>query len=335
MTGYKRRAIFRIVYGSGPPTVIDCQTAFSDVRGPVSCKVDYVPDVQKRMEVSRRSSPAIFGYRPKVDLTFDVVTTEDSESFETILDALRDETTTVLLSLDGCYTEREVVLTGFDGPNPLGGKTIAGARWILKLEASDLIDTIPAPSQSVIAVRNLLNLIPDGDFEAGTGWTQTTTGGTITLPDADALSGSGSCEFLRTTTGTLSIARTISRPSETPGSNVPLLLPGAMYEFSVYGKASANLAATGRLAFVDFTRKASYYLQASGSFSVATANPLDLALTTSWGQGSILFRAPTDLAGPDAWTVTFAHKLGGSNGSVWLDEARLRGPLLESGLVAW
>lgn len=143
-TAYSWDVQVRLDPVNGDDETLDLMTAMSDASGPVSAIPSYPPSIARRETVSHGRDHYIRGFRPTVVLTFDVVTMGDQVNLQTVDNALGDQNVDVYLSLDGGATERKVVLIDSTGPTPLGGKTHVGARYVLTVEAANLIDKKPA-----------------------------------------------------------------------------------------------------------------------------------------------------------------------------------------------
>jgi hypothetical protein len=141
MAGFKWTPQYRINGGAA----VNMLTTFAYGGGPVLTDVEYVPETQRRLDGNKKVHRLFWGFRPTVTFTFDVGgTMADAGEFSTLVNALVDTTKTVEVSLNsGTATWRVMELVSAKGPDPFQNKTIAGGRFVLKVEAAELIATYP------------------------------------------------------------------------------------------------------------------------------------------------------------------------------------------------
>ena len=124
-------------------------SVMTDASGPTRVVLRYTQEVDEEENLNFRIVQTRFGFRPEVDLFFDIVTMADQENLTKIANRLMSPLWTVFLSLDGGTTERVVLMDRPPSPEPLRGKTNVGARYRLGLKARDLItDLVPIASGS-------------------------------------------------------------------------------------------------------------------------------------------------------------------------------------------
>lgn len=142
--GYEWIHRIRAVPLNGSARTYQLNQIFSDASGPTKTDVRYDVVKDSRYNVDRWADPLIHGWRVRVILTLEIVTMEEEHWLAEILNRLSDrEEWTIYLSLNGGTTEREIVLRDFKGPTPLGGKTHAGAQFVLDVECVELITEKP------------------------------------------------------------------------------------------------------------------------------------------------------------------------------------------------
>jgi hypothetical protein len=129
---------------NGDDTSLNLSTLLTDAGGPNSVELDYRPDIVQRETVNHRRFPYVRGYRLFVALHMEIVAMADQATLAQISNALVDREQDVYLSLDGGATERRVSFVSRQGPIPLGGFTHVGARYVLAVQAVDLIQEEPA-----------------------------------------------------------------------------------------------------------------------------------------------------------------------------------------------
>lgn len=134
--GYAWDVQVRITPANGAPVVLVLRTAMPWAGGAVDVDVS-APELvsETRETINRVRRDLVLGYRQKIKLTCVVGgDMADHAILARILTALLDPTKTVALSLDGGIVWRDVILDGAPkGPTPLGGRSRAGASFVLPL----------------------------------------------------------------------------------------------------------------------------------------------------------------------------------------------------------
>lgn len=148
MAGYRWRTWIRMTPKDGLAEVLDLgfpyPGGFLANSVLVSAEPTYREVLESRETIERRLRPLILGYRKEVRLRFDVIDTDpDAAVVGKIARRLMDPYWTVELSLDDERTYHEIVLRSAPGPDPLGGKTIAGARLELRVMTKEAIRNYP------------------------------------------------------------------------------------------------------------------------------------------------------------------------------------------------
>lgn len=145
MSQYGWKAVFKFVPTDGIEEVMDLSEVFTDTGRPSSIDASHVPDITARIDVNRRGNAKGWGFRPTAKLKFEIFSTELQAYLALIVNRLlANDIWTVYLSLDGGITYRQVELKSYDGPDPIQGKTFAGAKYSLEVQAVDLLDQTPA-----------------------------------------------------------------------------------------------------------------------------------------------------------------------------------------------
>ncbi|HOC17125.1 MAG TPA: hypothetical protein PKK95_02600 [Vicinamibacterales bacterium] len=147
MSGYAWWPMVRITPANGPEVVRDLKSDLSTLWGigPTKIAVKHAPQIKQRQDVNDRERPLLKGFRVEVDLTFEVSDEmTDHDILAEIVTACLDQYQVVELSMDGGLTYRGVVLTDYLGPDPLGGKPVAGAKYELHFRCRELVTELPA-----------------------------------------------------------------------------------------------------------------------------------------------------------------------------------------------
>lgn len=144
MNGYRWQPFFRITPADGDQVLIDLSNDLQRIpgAGPASVSVKYQIDQKKREDVNGNSCHLTRGFRGEVAIELeDGGEMLDSDIVARVVNALRDSSSRVELSLDG-MTWREVQITKLEGPTPNKGKPAAGCRWNLTVQTVELIREI-------------------------------------------------------------------------------------------------------------------------------------------------------------------------------------------------
>jgi len=144
MAGYAYTWRFRVVYEDGPTdgTLYDL-TGLASTPGPISTRLEYIPEKTQRMTPGKKLIERRFGVRIGVTLKFELSVMADEASLVAVFNALNDDTATVYLSLNGGTTERAVVLDSY-GWEPLGDKAPVGVAIEMKVKTVDVVDVVPS-----------------------------------------------------------------------------------------------------------------------------------------------------------------------------------------------
>ena len=141
--GYEWHPVFRQTPDNGSAVVVDTRASFTDLGGPETVDIGYDTVRTDREDINRRARSRVWGFRQMISLGIYIDTMADSGALFQILSRLARDDWTTELSLDGSGTYRTVELEDFGGPQPLGGKTVAGARFELSMRGVDLLSEIP------------------------------------------------------------------------------------------------------------------------------------------------------------------------------------------------
>lgn len=146
MSGYEWWPIVKVEREDRQTVTYDLRSDLTFIDGPTRVTGPNYTPVFSRMEtITRRVRDRVLGFRASVELEFavgdDMV---DHDILAAIVSACAEDKATVRLSLDGGVTYRAVRLTRYDGPDPIAGKTFAGAMFRLGFQCEDLIDEIPS-----------------------------------------------------------------------------------------------------------------------------------------------------------------------------------------------
>jgi hypothetical protein len=142
MSGYEWHPIFRLTPTDGPVSEIDLR--YGTELPPLRTRLRIDEEIRQRRDVNQVLRPLVRGLRWRVTFEW-LVTGEmyDHDEIVKVVNALIDRTTTVELTLDGHYGDdavyRECVFRGRSGPEPIQGKTHAGARYTLDVEGAALL----------------------------------------------------------------------------------------------------------------------------------------------------------------------------------------------------
>lgn len=103
---------------------------------------------QERETVNYRKAPLYLGWRRRVAVAI-IVSGDTAEvqndhgMIAALVNGCVDPAVVVEASLDGGSSYFAVVLARYRGPDPLGGKISAGARYVMEFDAVDLISELP------------------------------------------------------------------------------------------------------------------------------------------------------------------------------------------------
>jgi len=142
-TGYAWHPVIRCVPDNGAEETIDLRTVLTDLHGPMKTDAKYAAIQERRETINRRIVPAPFGFRAEIILTLDILTMADAAHWTKIVNRCMSTNWAVYLSMDGGITERQVFLSRMDGPDPLGGKTHVGGRFLLGLTTVEAFAEMP------------------------------------------------------------------------------------------------------------------------------------------------------------------------------------------------
>jgi hypothetical protein len=328
--GYLWDPVVRIVPRNGSATTIVFAEALSDLAGHERADVRYIPEASQRRDINRSERPVLFGWRPEVRFDFLVMTMADQHAIAQILDGLMDPCTDVYLAMDAC-TFRRVVLSSSDGPDPIAGKTFAGARFRIGVRCAEMISENPRMAMTENLYQR--DWLQNGDFErwnsgVAASWNYlATAGGTITqVTGGGQRSGASAMAFTRSSGATLENGQT----------TIVGLEPGRWYTLTTWGKGSAAIA-NGHRVMLRAEDRVQRNVTADGkTWSTDLSNAAVLmSLTTSYAQGALTFRVRPDFLSGDRYSVyCVASNIGTSE--IWtLDDFSLVGPVLPAGVSLW
>ncbi|HLC28921.1 MAG TPA: hypothetical protein VJL07_05700 [Dehalococcoidia bacterium] len=351
--GYAWRPVIRIVPQDGAPRGFDLKTALTDAGGPNRVKLSYPFVASQREDANRRLAPTAFGYRPEVELTMDLVTLADQYAIAEILDALRDrDRARVTLSLDGGYTERDVVLDGSPkGPDGLGGKTVGGASFGLKLRAVDLIASPPAMFPAALPAPR--ELIPNGGMENWDGVLappqfpngKPIGGWFVSISAGSVVTQEGNPTFVHTGSFSFKHLDDASGTYEQLAYNFPAqsFAPGKSYRISMWILASQTTGVNNQSTFRNLRLDAldlGGWLRNDGSMSTSGATTdrwgayAAKSVPTAWTLETLDFLIPPTFFFADIyrWETPFYNVAGAA---IWIDDISLVGPIVPAGVARW
>jgi len=136
--GYRWQPRIRVRPQNGVTYTVDL-TTLSYVKTPAQVAVSPEAELDQRKDVDRVRSILFRGWHHAIRLEFIIGDTmADHATLVGILNALaRPEDYDVDLSLDAGATWRQVILHGYSGLEPLGGKTHVGAQVRLDLDTKN------------------------------------------------------------------------------------------------------------------------------------------------------------------------------------------------------
>lgn len=142
-TGFQ--PVFRIVPGDGPERLYELRGLEFEAPG---IRAGFELEKVSRTTPNRTLRERRFGWRPVVELRFDIVAlAEEGDLIDLVTDAMQDDSH-VYLSLDNLLHEREVVLdTGYDRSG-FAGKQV-GLTSTLTWRAVEVIDTLPPAAERI------------------------------------------------------------------------------------------------------------------------------------------------------------------------------------------
>lgn len=143
-TLYSWLPVMRFVPQAGVEEYLSIYEAFPGTAGPVKVNADHVPEMETRLDATRRTQVRGFGFRPVCAMTFEVVDSAEQVYLSAMVTRLMaTDDWTCYLSLDDGQTYRQVVLSKWTGPDPIRGKTFAGSTYTLTMRGVDLLEEVP------------------------------------------------------------------------------------------------------------------------------------------------------------------------------------------------
>jgi hypothetical protein len=133
-----------MVPANGFEEIYDLMALLTDAGGPVQHRVRYLPEIEERETINRMVNNLRLGWRVEVRLTFMISTMADEAYVSTIASRMMRSDWTVYFSLDGGTTERVMDIDSGPSPEPIGGKTVAGAMIRMDIKSRELIFEKPA-----------------------------------------------------------------------------------------------------------------------------------------------------------------------------------------------
>ena len=151
MAGYEWWPVCRITHTDKATVTLDLREEMWFTDGPTRVQgPNYEMVMVEREDVNRVQRPRYFGFRVSFGLDFEIGDDmTDHSLLSRIVNAFNDPAATVSMSLDGGTKFADVDLTSYQGPQPFGGKTFAGASFSLGFRCKNLIDEIPDISTGV------------------------------------------------------------------------------------------------------------------------------------------------------------------------------------------
>lgn len=330
MSGYLWSPRVRIVPTDGSAVTLWLPDVMPDARGPNYAQVRYLRQAGRGESVNRRLNYPIYGFRPDVQLEFDLFDMTEQHQLVKIANAAARDDAKLMLSMDGGLVEREVKLKDFQGPIPHAKKTFVGAHFELAFECCDLLTEIPEMMTDPGVGRELL---PDGGMEQ---WTSATnlqvwgegvaTTGSWNQESTQKRSGSFSAR------GTKTIAETIFLSS---AGTIPLL-PGLWYRWDGYVRSDATESNIFRLLLQNL-KNLKYLAPDAQTWQLAGVYALQSGGNAAgWTRATIDFRV--DIGALDTDTYRAIIDFGAANAvgsNVYWDDFSLFGPILRSGYATW
>jgi hypothetical protein len=143
-TKYAWLPVMRFIPQDGPEELLVLYEAFSDTSGPGKVVPSHAPEMVESMDSQRRATLRPFGFRPMCKMTFELVDMAQQAYLQAMLVRLMATGSWAChLSLDDAATFRQVVLDSYSGPEPLRGKTFAGAKYEVGVRGVDLLEEPP------------------------------------------------------------------------------------------------------------------------------------------------------------------------------------------------
>ena len=145
MPGYEFLPLVRIKPSTGNEVTLDLGRGLTDVPRPLSARLSWGYDIEKRVAASKKLRPRRKGMRPVVTVTLLAAgAMADTAVVAQIVNAALNDTITTEISLDNGTVWREMLLTKFEGPTPTQNKSRAGATFVLEFTAVDVVWEAPA-----------------------------------------------------------------------------------------------------------------------------------------------------------------------------------------------
>lgn len=317
---------------NGAPSTVDLRAALTDASGPVAHRLSYPLDSRPFLDVNRKSNPIIYGMRPKLDILCDVITLADQAAVATLVSRLADRNWAVYLSLDGGFTSRQIVLTGYRGPDPLGGKTVAGARHTVSVETGSLLAELPSMSSGSTGGPD--EKIENGAFDDWNAndafsWVETVSGGNTIAKDA--------VNFVSPLYSALMTFNGVGGSDLRLTSSQFPLYPGRFYNFAIQARGSAGSLPFLAIRLVNATKLRSlatpltpilWVAGVTNSFAIVTPGNL------TWVPFSFQVQTSPSFDVSDLYYLEIFWNAVAVT-SVSVDDVSLTGPVTPTGVARW
>lgn len=293
--------------------------------------LDYLVERDPRVTIDRKTAPLIQGLRPRAALGIETLTMDAQASLAAIVAQLVRPDVAVSLSLDGGSTRRVVGEIAYRGPEPLGGKTTAGARHTLTLTADEALRDLP--TAGIGDLDATLERLLDGEFQQwitatnATWWTETVSGGSRVVQEDFAVVFGDSCVDFRRVLGPPASCRTAQLVVGLP--------PGRWFHLSGYIWPTGAVAYDFRVRLLNLTQLRSWSAATDGWVTGTTSDAVVVQPTVPfwsfWGTGILI--DPT-FGAADVYQVELDSQCPGVS-ELYVGRVRLRGPLPPVGGARW
>jgi hypothetical protein len=330
MPGYKRDIVMRVVPVNGAETIHWFADRLTDLGVHVRCGVTYPRSMRMREDINRVLRPVVYAKRAMVEIEVLIVSMADHWFMEEIAEALDDPANySVFLSIDGGVVEREVVWGGESGiaPQPIRGKTVVGATFMLSLQTKAPI----GPRGPMMTDPGFgTEMLQDGGMEEWTSptalkaWTWTAPA-TLDQESTIVAQGSFSAKCTRDDGGSSRVFQTTT--------GVLTFRQGCWYRFlgSVRGTAVMANAVRFRV-FNSITNEA---VGSDGkTWSASGDLILRSSITGSFDPLEAYFRFPSNLAAGHLVQPRFQGFWTASE-ALYYDGLSIYGPVLRPGYSTW
>lgn len=334
MSGYTRDVVIRISPKNGSDIIRWFEDELTDVGRHTLVELTYPEESERFKDINRSVRSRVFGFRPTVTITVEIMSMADQAFLADVESALADETSfDVFLSLDGGVVERQVRLRRGGVEKPFRGKVFAGSTFTLDLEAVDLIPTKPSILSPPPIGREFLS---DPSIELWSGgqpvcWSGTASNGgeTITVFQETVLLYDGSNAARLTRSGGSQYLQFAAIPMSGFRRN-------AWYQATMRFRSAVALSANINVTSYDANNAhADYSVRADGKTWNQNSGDLVPATTPSSSSFTPLtayLRMPSWL---DSRTIVYLRTNCYYTGIVRVDGCSFYGPVLRPGIGTW